>query len=73
MCSRFQLPVAPPLRVLLREMPEYSRTTLLLLFGSWSVTLSAFQTAEYEIAVWSLMIECSELLRAVPVLPIAPA
>ena len=44
---------------------------MLLLLGSWSVTFSAFQTAEYEMDVWSLMIVCSEDLSAVPVLPTA--
>lgn len=72
-CSRFQLPVLPPFSDLLREMPEYSRITLPLLFGSWSVTFSAFQTAEYDSFVWSLMIVWSELFSAVPVLPIASA
>src|SRR3954452_7915209 len=70
-CSRFQSPTSPPLSDLLRETPLYSRITLPLLFGSWSVTLSAFQTAEYEIFVWLLMIVCSEDLRLVPVLPAA--
>ena len=71
MCSRFQLPTSPPLRDLLREMPLYSSFTLLLLFGSWSVTFRASQTAEYEIFVWGLMIVCREDFRLVPVLPIA--
>lgn len=71
-CSRFQSPVSPPLRDLLRETPLYSRITLLLLFGSWSVTLSASQTAEYEIfETLALMIVCREDFRVVPVLPTA--
>ncbi len=70
-CSRFQSPVSPPLSDLAREVPLYSRITLLLLFGSWSVTMSAFQTAEYEILVWLLMIVCSEDFRPLPVLPTA--
>src|SRR5262245_5117265 len=47
-CSRFQSPLSPPLRDLLREMPEYSRITLLLLFGSWSVFFRASHSAEYD-------------------------
>lgn len=70
-CSRFQSPTSPPLRLLLREAPLYSRTTLEELAGSWSVTFRAFQTASYEILLWLLMIVCSEDLRLVPVLPIA--
>ncbi len=70
-CSRFQSPTSPPLRDLLRETPLYSRITLLLLFGSWSVTFSAFQTAEYEILVWLLMIVWRADFRLLPVLPTA--
>jgi hypothetical protein len=33
--------------------------------------MSAFQTAEYEILVWLLMIVCSEDFRLLPVLPTA--
>jgi len=44
---------------------------LLLLFGSWSVTLRAFQTAEYEIFDWLLMMVCRADSRAAPVLPAA--
>ncbi len=70
-CSRFQFPLLPPLSDLLREMPEYSSLTLLLLFGSWSVTFSASQTAEYDSLVCGVMIVCSALFRLVPDLPIA--
>ena len=43
-CSQFHCPVPPPLLDLAMERPEVDLMTLLLLAGSWSVTLSASQT-----------------------------
>ena len=70
-CSRFQSSASPPLVVFDWERPEYSRITLFAFAGSWSVTLSAFQTWSYDSLVLALMIECNSDFSAAPVRPIA--
>jgi hypothetical protein len=73
-CSRFQSPLSPPLSVLDRLVPEYSRMTFEEFDGSWSVTFKASQTASYESLVTPAeMMLCRAFLRLSPDLPTAAA